>query len=90
MAKQFEPNATYTGSDSVGPGFKEGESLYSSQSKWSLIFINYRGAKYEVNSEENSVILSFTINESLFDSSVITGDIKILDGAGLDERIPLV
>ena len=38
MAKQFEPNATYTGSDSVGPGFKEGESLYSSQSKWSLIF----------------------------------------------------
>ena len=90
MAKQFEPNATYTGSDSVGPGFKEGESLYSSQSKWSLIFINYRGAKYEVNSEENSVILGFTINESLFDSSVITGDIKILDGAGLDERIPLV
>ena len=36
------------------------------------------------------VILGFTINESLFDSSVITGDIKILDGAGLDERIPLI
>ena len=70
--------------------FNKSESKFSTEAEWTLTFINYRGREYVVNSEENSVILGFTINESLFESNVITGDIKILDGAGLDERIPII
>jgi hypothetical protein len=76
--------------DEIGPGFDTDKSHYSTESSWKIVFINYRGAEYVVDSEENSVILGFSINESLFESNVITGDIKIFDGAGLDERIPLV
>ena len=72
--------------------FQKGKdgSIYSTQPEWTIEFINYRGRRYAINSDENSVILGFTINEMLFESQVITGDIKILDGAGLDERIPFI
>ena len=66
-------------------------SLHSGDSNFEITFINYRGAEYIINSNENSgVLLGFTITESLFESNVIVGDIKILDSAGLDERIPLI
>ena len=38
----------------------------------------------------NAAIAGFTINESLFESNVIIGDVKIFDVAGLDERIPFI
>ncbi len=80
-----------TEQDVIGqPDFSKKDSKFSTESDWKLTFINYRGRQYTVDSDENSSILGFSINESLFESNVITGDIKILDGAGLDERIPLI
>jgi len=70
--------------------FSYSEQHFSTESDWTITFTNYRGKLYTINSDQNSAIVGFTINESLFESNVITGDIKILDGAGLDERIPLI
>ena len=68
----------------------EAESNFSTESEWKITIFNYKGAPYVIDSDNNSAIAGFTINESLFDSNVITGDIKIFDVAGLDERIPLI
>ena len=77
--------------EDIGPAkFNKSESKFSTDSEWKITFTNYRGRKYVVSSDENSAILGFTIKESLFESNVITGDVKILDGAGLDERIPII
>jgi len=77
--------------EEMGPSkFNKSESKFSTESEWTITFTNYRGKIYVVDSDENSAILGFTIKESLFESNVITGDIKILDGAGLDERIPII
>ena len=67
-------------------------SLHSGDSNFEITFINYRGAEYVIKSgdENQGVLLGFTISESLFDSNVITGDIKLLDSAALDERVPFV
>ena len=66
------------------------DSHFSTDSVWKITFINYKGASYTIDSENNSAIAGFTINESLFESNVITGDVKIFDVAGLDERIPII
>ena len=66
------------------------DSNFSTESNWTITFINYKGKPYKIDSDNNSVIAGFTLNESLFESNVITGDVKIFDVAGLDERIPLI
>mgnify|MGYP006172943079 CR=1 FL=1 len=68
----------------------EADSNFSTDSAWTITFTNYKGIPYAIDSENNSAIAGFTINESLFESNVITGDVKIFDVAGLDERIPFI
>ena len=68
----------------------EAESNFSTESEWKITIFNYKGTPYVIDSDNNSAIAGFTINESLFDNSVITGDVKIFDVAGLDERIPII
>ena len=68
----------------------EDTSNFSTDSDWKITFINYKGKPYVIDSDNNSVIAGFTLNESLFESNVITGDVKIFDVSGLDERIPLI
>ena len=68
----------------------EAESKFSTDSEWKITIFNYKGVPYVIDSDNNSAIAGFTINESLFDSNVITGDVKIFDVAGLDERIPII
>ena len=70
--------------------YTEPHALAAGEVEWTITFINYRGQKYVVESDRNSVIAGFTVQEALFDSNVITGDVKILDTAALDERIPLI
>ena len=70
--------------------YTEPHALAAGEVEWTITFINYRGQKYVVESDRNSVIAGFTIQEALFNSNVITGDVKILDTAALDERIPLI
>ena len=68
----------------------EDTSNFSTDSSWKITITNYKGSPYTIDSDNNSAIAGFTINESLFESNVITGDVKIFDVAGLDERIPLI
>jgi hypothetical protein len=68
----------------------EDTSNFSTESSWKITITNYKGVPYTIDSDNNSAIAGFTINESLFESNVITGDVKIFDVAGLDERIPLI
>jgi len=68
----------------------EADSNFSTDSNWTITFTNYKGIPYVIDSENNSAIAGFTINESLFESNVITGDVKIFDIAGLDERVPFI
>ena len=66
------------------------QQLYSTDCSYEITIINYGGREYSVTDQDNSAILGLSIHENLFDSSVITGDIKILDSAGLDERLPII
>ncbi len=68
----------------------EDTSNFSTESSWKITITNYKGVPYTIDSDNNSAIAGFTINESLFESNVITGDVKIFDVAGLDERIPFI
>ena len=68
----------------------DADSNFSTDSKWTITFTNYKGIPYTIDSDNNSAIAGFTINESLFESNVIIGDVKIFDVAGLDERIPFI
>ena len=66
-------------------------SLHSGESNFEITFINYRGKEFIITSNDNQgVLLGFKISESLFESNVIFGDIKLLDSAALDERVPFV
>ncbi len=65
-------------------------SNFSTESNWKITITNYKGVPYVIDSDNNSAIAGFTLTESLFESNVIIGDVKIFDVSGLDERIPLI
>ena len=65
-------------------------SNFGTESNWKITITNYKGVPYVIDSDNNSAIAGFTLTESLFESNVIIGDVKIFDVSGLDERIPLI
>ena len=56
------------------------------ESKSGVVITNYKNEKIELDS---SVVIDFTIHESLNDN-VIHGEITILDIGGFEERVPII